>query len=403
MTGHLATGCATSAGPKGGAAAPACPRTSPEQGGGPQYRREGSLWTSSQRRAHSLHEVSYRACFKPQLPEHYIAELSMPGDIVLDPFLGRGTTAIQAALMGRIAYGSDANPLSVMLARPRLLPPPLAEVGKRLVAMPASADVPAEDRQLEVFFHPRTLGSLVAMKRWFAGRKRSGELDSVDEWVRMIVISRLTGHSPGFFSVRTMPPNQAVSLQAQQKLNSKHGLVPREKDTAKIIMSKSARLLRSGIPEQISGHRLECAQAGSLGYVPDSSVSLIVTSPPFLDTVNYRQDNWLRCWFADIKTSGIRMDYHRTIVAWERMVRASFTSFARVVKRGGHVAFEVGEVCKGRVQLEHAVIRAVKKLPFKLVGIDVNRQKFTKTSNCWGVTNNAKGTNTNRVALFQRS
>jgi|GEM_PF-1021894 len=52
-------------------------------------------WTSGQRQANSLHEVSYRACFKPQLPRFFIERLTEPGDTVYDPFGGRGTTAIE--------------------------------------------------------------------------------------------------------------------------------------------------------------------------------------------------------------------------------------------------------------------------------------------------------------------
>src|SRR5215207_7250430 len=60
------------------------------------------FWTSRQRAAHPLHEISYRACFKPQLPRFFIERLTQPGDRVLDPFSGRGTTALEAALLGRV-------------------------------------------------------------------------------------------------------------------------------------------------------------------------------------------------------------------------------------------------------------------------------------------------------------
>ena len=40
------------------------------------------FWTSKQRAANSLHEISYRACFKPQLPRFFIERLTEPGDIV---------------------------------------------------------------------------------------------------------------------------------------------------------------------------------------------------------------------------------------------------------------------------------------------------------------------------------
>ena len=58
------------------------------------------FWTSKQRAAHSLHEVSYRACFKPKLPRFFIERLTSPGEIVYDPFMGRGTTLLEAALLG---------------------------------------------------------------------------------------------------------------------------------------------------------------------------------------------------------------------------------------------------------------------------------------------------------------
>ena len=68
-----------------------------EQDGIPYFVNE--FWTSGQRQAHSLHEISYRACFKPQLPEFFISRLTAPGEGVYDPFMGRGTTPLQAALM----------------------------------------------------------------------------------------------------------------------------------------------------------------------------------------------------------------------------------------------------------------------------------------------------------------
>jgi hypothetical protein len=121
-----------------------------------------------------------------------------------------------------------------------------------------------------------------------------------------------------------------------------------------------------------------------------------------LDIVDYQQDNWLRCWFCGIDTQSIKIDRHKTVGDWERFVRACFGEFARVVKSGGHIAFEVGEVRNGTVLLETHVAKAVKGLPFEFLGVMVNDQEFTKTANCWGVGNNKSGTNTNRICLFKR-
>src|SRR5216684_2410741 len=46
------------------------------------------FWTAKQRQASSLHEVSYRACFKPQLPRFFIERLTQPGEVIYDPFMG---------------------------------------------------------------------------------------------------------------------------------------------------------------------------------------------------------------------------------------------------------------------------------------------------------------------------
>jgi len=87
------------------------------------------FWTSKQRAANSLHEISYRACFKPQLPRFFVQRLTEKGETVYDPFMGRGTTIIESALLGRVPHGCDVNPLSVVLTEPRLAPPTLNDLG----------------------------------------------------------------------------------------------------------------------------------------------------------------------------------------------------------------------------------------------------------------------------------
>ena len=128
----------------------------------------------------------------------------------------------------------------------------------------------------------------------------------------------------------------------------------------------------------------------------------MVTSPPFLDVVQYAADNWLRCWFAGIDVGGVALGMHRTEAAWTAMVRDVLIEQARVLRPGGHVAFEVGEVRRGKVLLERLVWAAAEGLPFERLAVLVHRQSFTKTANCWGVSNNTAGTNPNRVVLLRR-
>jgi hypothetical protein len=360
------------------------------------------FWTSAQRRAHSIHEVSYRACFKPQLPEFFISRLTRPGESVYDPFMGRGTTPVQAALQGRRAMGNDINPLSRLLTKPRLAAAPLAEVEKRL------GDIPWERGEIErddllAFYHVDTLRQICALRSYLLERAPlDARPDPVDDWIRMVALNRLTGHSPGFFSVYSLPPNQAVSVEAQVKINAQRRQTPPRRDVPALILKKSRALLVDGAPPAQHHALLGVGDAWNTPYLGDRSVRLIVTSPPFLDVVQYADDNWLRNWFAGVDASRVKISTHRSEAEWSHMVRACLKEFARIVAPGGHVAFEVGEVRCGKVLLERLVWRAAEGLPFERLLVLVNRQEFTKTSNCWGVSNNAKGTNTNRVVVLRR-
>ncbi|MDW8320121.1 MAG: DNA methyltransferase [Armatimonadota bacterium] len=374
--------------------------------GVPTYVNE--FWTSKQRQANSLHEIAYRACFKPQLPRFFIDLFTQPGDVVYDPFMGRGTTVLESALLERTPFGCDVNPLSDMLTRPRLNPPRLPQIAHRLheIDLSQCRDYPAE---LEVFYHPDTLVEICALREYLLERERAGVLDEVDRWIRMVAVNRLTGHSKGFFSVYTLPPNQAVSVESQRKINERLGQTPPRRDVRECILRKSKSLLhdcseavRLKLASVYSRALLLTRQAHDTPEIPDGSVSLVVTSPPFLDVVDYAQDNWLRCWFCGIDPHSVPITMARSVEEWREAMRQVFNELARVLRRGGWIAFEVGEVRGGQVLLEEVVIDAVCGLPLAPEAIVINDQHFTKTAHIWGVSNRVKGTNTNRIVLLQR-
>jgi len=363
------------------------------------------FWTSRQRAAHSLHEVSYRACFKPQLPRFFIDRLTGPGEAVYDPFSGRGTTALEAALLNRTPVACDINPLSRILLEPRLAPPSLTDIQARLAQIPW--DDPGELQQdLRVFYHPKTLGQISALRQYLARRQAAGELDAVDRWIRMVAVNRLTGHSPGFFSVYTLPPNQAVSLDAQVKINERRKQVPTLRDVPTLILRKSKALLAScrdgGQIPAARPARLVTGPASATPEIAADSVDLVVTSPPFLDVVDYAGDNWLRCWFCGIDPESVGITIARKASDWQDAMRAVFVELRRVLRPGRFIAFEVGEVRGGTVRLEDLVLPSAMAAGLEPRLVVVNAQQFTKTANCWGVANNAKGTNTNRIVLLQK-
>jgi hypothetical protein len=367
------------------------------------------FWTAKQRAAHSLHEVSYRACFKPQLPRFFIERLTKAGDVVYDPFMGRGTTLLEAALMDRIPYGCDVNPLSRVLCGPRLEPPALDEIARALQAIDFDDGAPAP-KALRVFYHRDTLRQISALRKYLLSRERAGTLTAVDRWIRMVAVNRLTGHSAGFFSVYTMPPNQAVSARAQAKINLRLKQTPPPRDVPAIILRKSRSLLRDvsePIRRQLAGSasraRLHIGASSDTPLIRSGSVALVVTSPPFLDVVDYKTDNWLRCWFSGLDADAIPVTIHKSVDQWKAFINSTLAELRRVLRPGGHIAFEVGEVRRGKLRLEEVVIPAGVAVGLEPQLVLVNAQEFTKTANCWGVTNNAKGTNTNRIVVFRKA
>lgn len=373
-------------------------------------RYTGEFWTAKQRQANPLHEISYRACFKPQLPRFFIEHLTVSGERVYDPFSGRGTTALEAALLGRIPVANDINPLSAMMAAPRLQPPTAEEVKQRLTEINLSKPI-KEEIDLSMFYHTDTFRELLNLRAYLITKANSNSLDNIDQWIRMVATNRLTGHSTNFFSGYTFPPNQAVSADRQRIINRKREQIPPYKNVKEIIIKKSKDLLK-GVTESerktlmavAAKSQFVTGAADTTAAIESESVALTVTSPPFLDIVQYADDNWLRCWFngidAEAVAAGITMS--KKLEEWCMVMQQVFNELFRITKPGGYVAFEVGEVKNGKIKLDEAVVPLGINAGLTCEAIIINAQEFTKTANIWGVSNNSMGTNTNRIVVFRK-
>jgi len=375
----------------------------------PRFTNE--FWTSKQRQANSIHEISYRACFKAQLPHFFIDLLTKCDDIVYDPFNGRGTTIIEAALMGRNVITNDINPLSIILSKPRLSIPNISMLQERLNSIEINHDLNS-DIDLSMFYHSKTLAEILTLKHYLINKNNKNAEDDIDMWIRMVATNRLTGHSKGFFSVYTLPPNQAISQEKQLKINIERKQIPEYKNTKEIILKKSNDLLKDITNEDTLQLKKICKKAVFLNKdsrhtceIPSGSIQLTVTSPPFLDIVQYADDNWLRCWFNNIDINSIssKITMSKKLDDWKNVMSDVFKELYRITKDNGWVAFEVGEIRKGTIKLDEHVAEIALNNGFSCEGIIINEQIFTKTANIWGVDNNTKGTNTNRIVLLRKS
>ncbi len=362
------------------------------------------FWTGKQRQSSSLHEISYRACFKAELPRYFIEQYSNIGDIIYDPFAGRGTTGIEAALLGRVSYLNDVNPLSKILSKPRLFIPKLHDVEKRLSEISYDYSL-SSDIDLSMFFHKKTLAEIMSVKNFFCSKT----MDDVDQWIQMVLTNRVTGHSSGFLSVYTLPPNQAVTPNRQILINKKYNNTPEYRCLPEILLKKSKSLLRNLTDLQL--RNIESVKKSCLFFTTDSGfnreindeiVQLTITSPPFLDVINYNSDNWLRCYVNNLNLNNLNISILKKIEDWKEKMQTTLNDLYRITKRKGFVAFEVGEIRKGSIKLEDIIIPLSLAAGFSIEKVMINQQNFSKTSNIWGVKNNKLGTNTNRIILLRK-
>ncbi|MCB1178725.1 MAG: site-specific DNA-methyltransferase [Leptospiraceae bacterium] len=367
----------------------------------------GEFWTSKQRQSHKIHyTVSYRAAFKPELPAFFISEyLTKKKSMVMDPFGGRGTTAIQANLDGHFAMHNDINPLSIFLAESRKIIPSMEKLEKRLNSLDLKKKVSESkmDEDLLHFFHKDTLKQIKNLMRIYESDK-SPEL----KYIMLTALSRLHGHSVGFFSVYTFP-QMSITPIAQKRNNEKRKQFPDFREIKPRILKKMQTDLKDSLPpfyhEFTKENKYSNNPSENMKSFPTSSVDLIITSPPFLDKVNYESDNWMKSWFLGIKEEKQKgkISMFHSVDAWADFIGKTLKECSRVMKKNAHMVIEVGDVSVGKniVNLDEIVLKASEKTNLIWERTYINSQKFTKLSNCWNVFNNEKGTNSNRSVVFR--
>jgi hypothetical protein len=374
-------------------------------------RLTGEFWTAQQRQMHSLHyAVSYRASFKPELPDYFIRRYchDPETDVVFDPFSGRGTTVTQANLLGFRGFANDVNPLSERIAAPKTRPVPVEQIAERLERIDLDRDVDdSEFPRFSMFYHERTYQELLNLRAYLRAHR-----DDTDRFIEMIALSRLHGHSSGFFSVYSFP-QISVPGAAQEKINRDRCQTPEYRPLKPRILRKAKVVLKDLTPEEF--HRLRevgrrnvftTRDARDICELPDDSAALLVTSPPFLNKADYLLDNWLEFWFLGINPEPLRERVVQTphLEEWSEFIGAALRESYRIMRPGGTAVVEVGEVAhRGRrVDLDEVVAELGKAAAFRVLEVLINRQRFTKLANCFNITNNEKGTNTNRLVVLHK-
>ena len=255
---------------------------------------------SSRGASHALH--AFAAKFPPQLPRLLITSLTEPGEVVLDPMMGSGTTVVEAAILGRHAIGVDIDPLAVTLCRVKTTP---IRTG-RLVRGYYSAiydvvgmikDRDALHKEIEQRFDQQTLDFL---NYWFF-RETQEELialilaiekeqdQEVADFLRVVFSSLIITKSGGVSRARDL---------AHTRPHRDTSKAPRNAIEQFKLRARKAIAAMAELPSEMPRAELHRADARNLP-VQDCSVDLVVTSPPYANAIDYmRAHKFSLVWFG---------------------------------------------------------------------------------------------------------
>lgn len=301
------------------------------------------------RKRHPLHSLCpYFAMFPEQFVAKHLLAYTERGDLVFDPFCGRGTTIFESLLNGRNAAGLDINPVAACVAGAKADPPTLPAVIERLHQLEWQCNE-AEVGQWpdpEFFrkcFHPRTLREVLYLRqnlKW----KRS----KVDRFIAAVVLGVLHGESHKSENCLSNRMPRTISTKPGYSVRwwSAKGLVAPERATFEIVRRTSAfRLSEAGA--QMKG-KVKCQDVRRASVVfPElrGKVRLIVTSPPYLDTTDYREDQWLRLWFLGGPHQPSRNksdDRHTNVGRYWKFLSEAWGGCAALVCRGAIIIVRIG-------------------------------------------------------------
>ena len=306
--------------------------------------------------SHSIH--AFAAKFPPQIPRIFIEGLTEPGETVLDPMMGSGTSIVEAFLANRRALGFDIDPLALLICRVKTMPVDFLDAswaGKRIVAV--------AQRLLE---RPSYLDEIMVKRYDDASR------EFIDYWFAretqrqlMALLLAIEREKPGerldaflkvVFSTIIITKSGGVSLAYDLAHSRPHKVATKApKDAVKMFEQKLLKCadLLSQLPR--NGKDVLIKQYDCRDTLPlrENSVQLVVTSPPYANAIDYmRAHKFSLVWFGEkIKELGFKRSEY---IGAERTSGLGNFTFPQQVRRV-ITSIEVADAKKARVLAKYFV------------------------------------------------
>jgi DNA modification methylase len=241
---------------------------------------------------HGYHR--YPAKFIPQVVSNLVERYTKKGDLVVDPMCGSGTAIVESKVMGRSSVGVDINPVAVLIAKAKTQPLEPTRLSSAFDSLKANIDAYTDDSEVVTPKHER-------IDYWFK-EKEKRELSIIFQ-----EISRIENQGyRNFFSCgfSNILKNCSIWLQKSNKPTRDFKKIPSAPIPTfyrqiKTMVNKNEQFyaLMSQKNYLDIGCKIECRDARSLP-VGDNSVSLIVTSPPYVTSYEYADLHQLSAlWF----------------------------------------------------------------------------------------------------------
>lgn len=231
--------------------------------------------------AHRIH--AFAAKFPPQLPRLFIRELTQPGEWVLDPMSGSGTTLIESLLSDRNVIGVDLDPLAVMIAKAKSAPLDLlrcAQVGDQVLENAKKALVSGTVERLDGLYAPQ---AIQFFNYWFE-KETIRELAALAQAIKEVEEPSFSVFLSIVFSSAIITKNGALTRARDLAHSRPHRDLKRQvTQNALAMFAKRLRVTIESLESttNVSAHALVIR--GDTRTLPlcNNSVDLIITSPPY--------------------------------------------------------------------------------------------------------------------------
>ena len=308
----------------------------------------------------TFHQLSpYIGKLKPQIARDLVLNYTDPDDLIVDPFCGSGSIPLEAHLNQRRVIASDISPYAFILTEAKLNPPTtfeeaISELEDLFVASQArpSPDLQQIPSWVKQFFNEKTLVETIKFADECIVRQNAFQF--------ACLLGILHHQRPGFLS---FPSSHLVPYLRDKKyprdqfpeMYEYREVFPRMHAKIKRAYKNNAHLNSNYKPTVIF------SDIKSLS-LPKKKVDAIITSPPYMNALDYQRDNRLRLWFIDRNTQNYSPEPTDKKAGLNQMVTHLVKHAVDSLKRGGNLVLVIGEMVVRKRLSSHPSLEYVNAL-----------------------------------------